>query len=103
MRLALLLLVLAAAASKGKTPAAGPRSECKADAECVLVPDGCCGCNEGGKQRAVPAKARDGYEKKRKALCRQTLCPALMSEDTTCVSGHAVCKAGVCGLASIVP
>ena len=68
--------------------------------DCVLVTDGCCGCNEGGKQRAIPARARDGYEKKRKAVCRKTMCPALMSEDPTCLAPHAVCKAGTCGLGS---
>src|SRR5437868_335577 len=69
------------APARAKTAAT---AECQADTECVLVADGCCGCSEGGKQRAVPRKGRDAYEKKRKAVCRETMCPQLMSEDPSC-------------------
>ena len=90
----------ASAGKPHKAKTAEAAGMCHSDADCVLVTDGCCGCNEGGKQRAIPAKARDGYEKKRKAVCRKTMCPALMSEDPTCLAPHAVCKAGTCGLGS---
>ena len=73
---------------------------CKVDGDCVLVVDGCCGCTEGGKQRAVPAAARTAYENRRKAMCRQTMCPALMSEDPSCVASRAVCKGGACAVGS---
>jgi hypothetical protein len=96
--LAAVLLTGFTAESKPKPKAAD--AECKTNADCTLVTDGCCSCTEGGKQRAIPARAKDGYEKKRKAICRKTLCPQLMSEDPTCVSGHAVCKEGTCGLGS---
>ncbi len=79
-------------------PAEAVPTACQADADCALVVEGCCGCNEGGKQRAIVAKAKAGYEKKRKAMCRQTACPQLMSEDASCVAGHAVCKDGACTL-----
>jgi hypothetical protein len=101
MRLRLLGIVAVAVlalgaggAHKGKAPA----PECQTDGDCVLVADGCCGCNEGGKQRGIPARARDGYEKKRKTACRSSACPALMSEDASCLTGHAVCQTGKCGL-----
>jgi hypothetical protein len=81
-----------------KAKAKPATAECHMDSDCILVPDGCCGCNEGGKQRGIPAAARDGYEKKRKTACRSSACPALMSEDPSCVTGHAVCKAGKCAL-----
>jgi hypothetical protein len=84
------------AEGKGKK-AAAPAAECQADTDCVLVTDGCCGCNEGGKQRAIPKRARDAYEKKRKAICKNNMCPQLMSEDATCV-GRAVCKEKTCAL-----
>jgi hypothetical protein len=95
----------AAAPGKAKTKRRAPAGggdelACKAASDCVLVTDGCCGCNEGGKQRAIPARAREAYEKKRKALCRSTMCPALMSEDPSCLSGQAVCKEGKCALGS---
>jgi hypothetical protein len=99
------LVLVVGACLVGNGPAAGkPKraapdtAECHADTDCVLVTDGCCGCNEGGKQRAVPVKARDAYEKKRKSICKQTMCPQLMSEDQSCV-GHAVCKEKTCALA----
>jgi hypothetical protein len=95
-----LFLAGASALAAGKTSKAKTAPACRADADCVLVTDGCCGCNEGGKQRAIPAKAREGYEKKRHAACHNTMCPALMSEDPSCVVAHAVCKEGTCGLGS---
>src|SRR4051812_48807868 len=64
----------------------GSADICKVDADCALVVDGCCGCNAGGKQRAVLTRARPSYEKRRKAMCRQIMCPALMSEDPSCVA-----------------
>ncbi len=99
MAIAALGAVTIASAAGGKQPAQ-PTVECKKDDDCVVVTDGCCGCNEGGKQRAIPATARDGYEKKRRVLCRKTLCPALMSEDTSCLSARAVCKEAKCLLGS---
>jgi hypothetical protein len=83
-------------ARRAKKRAAVAAEVCKADTDCVLVTDGCCGCNQGGKQRAVLAGARTAYEKRRKSLCKQIMCPELMSEDPSCVAGHAVCKDGSC-------
>jgi hypothetical protein len=85
-------------AAQGKPKKAAPdTAECHDDTECVLVTDGCCGCNEGGKQRALPKNARESYEKKRQAICKKTMCPQLMSEDKTC-EARAVCKNKVCAL-----
>ena len=82
--------------AKGKAAVA----ECKTDDECVLVIDGCCGCSEGGKQRGIPGKARDAYEKKRQHKCSQTMCPQMMSQDPSCEAARAVCKEGVCATGS---
>jgi hypothetical protein len=89
---------LAKPRKRAKRAATHTAEVCKVDADCALVVDGCCGCNAGGKQRAVLTKARTNYEKRRKSKCRQTMCPALMSEDASCVAGHAVCKEGNCTL-----
>src|SRR5256885_481047 len=83
---------------KAQARKAANTAECHEDTDCVLVTDGCCGCSTGGKQRAIPKKARDNYEKKRQSICKKTMCPQLMSEDQTCV-GHAVCKEKTCALA----
>jgi hypothetical protein len=105
MRSWLLVLVVGVGAclvagvpAQGKAKKAADSGECQADTDCVLVTDGCCGCNEGGKQRAIPKKARENYEKKRQSICRKTMCPQLMSEDQSCV-GRAVCKEKTCALA----
>jgi hypothetical protein len=90
------LLVGTPAQGKGKK--AVDTAECHEDTDCVAVTDGCCGCNEGGKQRAIPKRARDAYEKKRQNICKKTMCPQIMSEDQTCV-GRAVCKEKSCALA----
>jgi hypothetical protein len=89
------------AARRARKPADGkPAAECQKNEDCVLVTDGCCGCHEGGKQRAIPGRAKAAYEKKRKSICRDTACPALMSDDPSCLAGEAVCKEGTCKLRS---
>jgi len=87
-------------ASKGGSRAPTAARECSKDTDCVVVPDGCCGCNEGGKQRALPARARASYEKRRKRTCRETMCTAMISQDASCAAGGAVCKEGTCKLGS---
>lgn len=80
--------------------AAGTRqaaSHCKKDADCVLVPDDCCSCSEGGKQHAVARAARDAYEKDRQKRCAGTMCAQVMSQDASCAQ-QAVCRAGSCTL-----
>ena len=76
-------------------PAAGP--DCKTDADCVAVPDDCCSCNMGGKQRAIPKKQKADYEKDRKKRCADTSCTAMMSEDPSCAQ-RPFCGAGICEL-----
>lgn len=72
-------------------------ADCKKDTDCVVVPDDCCSCNQGGKQHAIPKKEKDAYEKARKKRCGGTACAEMMSEDASC-SKHAFCGAGICEL-----
>ena len=92
-------LRLDAQAKRAHKPKAAPAAsaDCKTDADCVLVPDDCCSCNQGGKQRAIPKKQRDTYEKDRKKRCADTQCMEMMSQDPSC-SQHAFCGAGICEL-----
>jgi hypothetical protein len=83
-------------AGKSKAPAAP--TECKVDADCVVVPDDCCSCNEGGKQRAILKKDQAAYEKDRKKRCAETMCTEVMSQDPSC-SQKPFCGAGICELA----
>jgi hypothetical protein len=92
-------LSLDAEAKRAHKPKAAPAGEtdCKTDADCVLVPDDCCSCNQGGKQRAIPKKKRDAYEKDRKKHCADTQCMEMISQDPSC-SQHPLCGAGICEL-----
>jgi hypothetical protein len=80
---------------RGKAPAS--TDDCKTDKDCVLVPDDCCPCAEGGKQRAIPKKGKDAYEKDRKKRCADTACTEMASTDPSC-SQRPFCGAGICEL-----
>jgi hypothetical protein len=82
-------------ATKSKTHEAEP--DCKKDSDCVLVPDDCCSCSQGGTQRAIPKKDKDTYEKDRKKRCAATACTEAMSNDPSC-SQVPICGAGICEL-----
>jgi hypothetical protein len=88
--------LLLTANGPARKPASGA-PECRKDADCVLIADGCCGCEAGGKQRAVPANRRPSLEKRRKSGCRETVCAAMISEDPSC-KAKAVCQEGACAL-----
>jgi len=92
-------LSLGAQAKHARKPKAEPASsaDCKTDKDCVVVPDDCCSCNQGGKQRAIPKKQKDTYEKDRKKRCADTQCMEMISQDPSC-SQHAFCGAGICEL-----
>ncbi len=89
-------LPTAAQAKKGKKAPAST-VDCKTDKDCVLVPDDCCPCSEGGKQRAIPKKEKDSYEKDRKKRCADTACTESVSTDPSC-SQTPFCGAGICEL-----
>jgi hypothetical protein len=80
---------------------AGKAQTCKKDADCTLVPDGCCSCHEGGTQRAIPKKQQEAYEKERQKRCAGTMCAEVMSPHPSC-SQPAVCHAGICALGNHV-
>jgi hypothetical protein len=90
-----LVLALASGAA-----AKGGEAVCKANSDCVLVPDDCCGCTGGGKQKALPKKDKAGAERARQARCAGTLCAEVMSQDPSCAATSAICKEGKCTLGS---
>lgn len=87
--------------SRGADPVStsAPGSRCKVDVDCVLVPDDCCACSEGGSQRALAKKDRAAHEKARTKRCAGTMCAQMMSQHPSC-SQIAVCRAGLCALAA---
>jgi hypothetical protein len=90
------------ARGKGKGTAPASTEDCKTDADCVLVADDCCPCSEGGKQRAIPKKDKDSYEKDRKKRCGDTACTEMVSTDPSC-SQTPTCGAGLCELGEPTP
>jgi hypothetical protein len=76
--------------------------DCKTDKDCVLVTDDCCPCSEGGKQRAIPKKEKESYEKDRKKRCADTACTESVSTDPSC-SQSPFCGAGICELGGDAP
>ena len=76
--------------------------DCKTDKDCVLVPEDCCPCSEGGKQRAIPKKEKETYEKDRKKRCADTACTESVSTDPTCTQTP-FCGAGICELGGDAP
>jgi hypothetical protein len=61
------------------------------------MPVGCCGCAEGGKQKAVPVAHKERLERERKKKCAETMCPFVMSTDPSCAA-RAGCEKGTCVL-----
>jgi hypothetical protein len=86
---------LAQAKHSKKAPAS--TADCKTDKDCVIVADECCPCSEGGKQRAIPKKEKESYEKDRKKRCADTVCTEAISTDPSC-SQTPFCGAGICEL-----
>jgi hypothetical protein len=82
---------------KGKAKGSAGTEDCKTDADCVLVADDCCSCQQGGKARAIPKKQKDAYEKDRKKRCADTACTEMMSTDPSCTA-KPFCGAGICEL-----
>ena len=91
---------LAQAKRTKKAPAS--TADCKTDKDCVLVAEDCCPCSEGGKQRAIPKKEKDSYEKDRKKRCADTACTESVSTDPTCTQTP-FCGAGICELGGDAP
>jgi hypothetical protein len=92
-------LAQAKGSKRARTSKKAPAStdDCKTDKDCVLVADDCCPCSQGGKQRAIPKKERESYEKDRKKRCADTACTEQMSTDPSC-SQKPFCGAGICEL-----
>ena len=71
-------------------------SACKSDADCELVDETCCNCNEGGRRIAV----LKGHAPKRD--CSGIMCPQMMSNDPSCLpQARAYCRASKCETSSV--
>jgi hypothetical protein len=76
-------------------PKHAAKKECKAAADCVVEPEDCCDCANGGRQHAI-AKANAAAAKAARAThCQHMMCTMMLSLDPTC-GMRADCVEGEC-------
>lgn len=68
---------------------------CKKNSDCVLVKNGCCGCTQGGKAKAINKNKKKDYEASLK--CASIICVSSISRDSSC-SAVPKCIAKKCAL-----
>jgi len=97
-RLALVLVLALGCgqqASPGKPPpVAAERDTCAVAEDCTLV-EACCGCSAGGKRVAIRKDAVAEYDATRAKRCGDSVCPAVMSDHSSC-NAEAACESGHC-------
>jgi hypothetical protein len=70
---------------------------CNTDTDCTVVKDDCCGCNQGGKQRAIAINGSQAWLDKLASDCADTFCAQVISRDASC-GKKAVCLKSQCQL-----
>ncbi len=73
---------------------------CASDSDCTVVPDGCCDCENGGRQVAVSVdQAREQLATNQES-CKNVSCPAVISTDPSCQQAPR-CSRGLCVLGPV--
>jgi len=88
--------------AKSTKTAVAKKSECAADADCVIVPDGCCDCANGGKEHAVAKRDEAKLRAAQRAACKDVMCTMMVSTDRTCGKRPA-CVDGACAMRDARP
>ena len=95
----------ASAPAQGSTVDAGgtatvektKRTQCKSDADCVLVPVECCSCANGGRLRAIAKHDEDAARAAQTKKCADVMCTMMVSTDPSC-GQRPSCVANQCTL-----
>lgn len=58
--------------------------ECKVTADCVVEPEDCCDCANGGRQHAIPKSKLAASKLERAKKCKGQMCTLMLSLDPTC-------------------
>lgn len=87
----------AAVAAATKPTEAKKATACSKDADCVLEMADCCGCSQGGKQRAAHKKDKRTDAQKAKDCGETTMCVQALSTDPSC-GKKAACIKNECTL-----
>ena len=72
-------------------------SKCFADSDCIVVQNDCCGCNSGGKNKAIAGNYKDIWDRELGDKCKQIGCLSVLSQDISCFS-NPVCENDLCTL-----
>lgn len=67
---------------------------CNQHSDCVLVPEGCCGCNTGGSNKAIN-KEYQNYWQDKIGDCSGVMCIQAVSDHYSCYS-QPICNNGIC-------
>jgi hypothetical protein len=86
-----------AAAPDEKLPEQNELRTCNADADCIAVSAGCCGCTAGGMNTPINSKYESAWRRALAQRCVDIVCPAVMSDDPSCHS-KPQCVDGQCVL-----
>lgn len=70
---------------------------CKNDDDCVTIKADCCGCRNGGTQKAISKAMLEQETKIQNNRCQGTMCIQAISTDQSCAQ-NPVCRSGVCQL-----
>jgi hypothetical protein len=70
---------------------------CSADSDCVSVKADCCGCTAGGKATAISKNFIDQWKNNCNAT-EPVVCPAVMSDDPSCINKIPQCVDNKCVL-----
>ena len=75
------------------------KQECRRESACSIISESCCDCRWGGRNIAVTVKNKRAIQSSRLEECKETVCPAVISNDKSCKVNKAVCKNSICELA----
>lgn len=70
---------------------------CQNDNDCVAVKEDCCGCRQGGKQKAINKHEANNYMNELNAQCGDMACIQMISNDPSC-GADPICLDGKCAL-----
>lgn len=70
---------------------------CQNDSDCMTMKENCCGCNQGGKQKAIAKINKNMWTRYLDARCVDIMCMQIISHDLSC-SQFPACINGHCQL-----
>lgn len=67
---------------------------CQHDSDCMAIKENCCGCNQGGKQKAIAKINKNIWTRYLDARCGDMMCMQIISHHPSCsqlpacINGH---------------